>query len=219
MSFIDFVKNKNVAIVGPASSIIGSKQGKYIDSFDIVIRLNKALPLPENLKEDIGTKTDILYNCLNRRRRNRNRINFDVLKKNKVEYLCCPYPPIYPFRKDIIAFKKKNRDFIKFRHINTRYYLRLRRRMHTNPNTGVCAILDILRYPIKSLYITGITFFKGGYYKEYKKQTEKQALQQMMRANIHQQEGQRRYMKRVFLSDKRIKMDKTLKRIVTRFKT
>ena len=35
------------------------------DKFDLTIRLNKSLPLPTSLKNDIGTKTDIIYNSLN----------------------------------------------------------------------------------------------------------------------------------------------------------
>lgn len=216
MSFADFVRDKTVVLVGPAPSIIGTKQGKYIDSFDIIIRLNKALPIPEHLKEDIGSKTDILYNCLNPKPHCGGKINFEVLKKNNVEYLCCPYPPIYPFKKNIDAFKKNNKGFIKFKHFDTDYYLRLKKWMHTNPNTGVCAILDILRYPIKSLYVTGITFFKGGYYKEYRNQNEKQVLALMAKYNFHQQEGQKKYMKKVLQRDERITMDKTLKDIVAK---
>ena len=36
-----YFKDKSVVIVGPSPSLKGSGQGKYIDSFDIVVRVNK----------------------------------------------------------------------------------------------------------------------------------------------------------------------------------
>ena len=42
-----FLKNKRVALVGPASSVVGSQQQELLDSYDIVVRLNKAFPVPE----------------------------------------------------------------------------------------------------------------------------------------------------------------------------
>ena len=60
-----FLKDKTVVIVGPAPSIIGSNQGKLIDSFDIVIRLNKALPIPEHLKHLGMSHTEPIRRLLN----------------------------------------------------------------------------------------------------------------------------------------------------------
>ena len=58
----NLVKNKNVALVGPASSIAGSKNGELIDSHDIVVRLNYA---KIQNKEDSGSKTNIIYYAIN----------------------------------------------------------------------------------------------------------------------------------------------------------
>lgn len=63
--YAHFLKDKTVALVGPSESISGTNKGHIIDKFDIVVRLNKSLPLPSKLAADIGTKTDILYNSLN----------------------------------------------------------------------------------------------------------------------------------------------------------
>ena len=61
-----YLCGKNVAIVGPASSIVRTNSGRLIDTFDVVVRLNKSLPLTRKLIPDIGSRTDILYNSLNR---------------------------------------------------------------------------------------------------------------------------------------------------------
>jgi len=52
------LKNKTVALVGPASSLKGQQKGQYIDSFDYVVRINYA-----NIQSvlDAGSRTDIVY--------------------------------------------------------------------------------------------------------------------------------------------------------------
>ena len=97
----EYFRDKSVVIVGPSPSLKGSGQGEYIDSFDIVVRVNKGWwpattldpefteyiaeqlyecydkddyqsyehfkeieyhILPGCLQNDIGSRTDVLYN-------------------------------------------------------------------------------------------------------------------------------------------------------------
>jgi hypothetical protein len=91
--FANYVSNKCIALVGPASSIIGSNKGPVIDKFDLVVRLNKALPLPENLKNDIGSRTDIIYNSLNTiDYPGENNLSTRLYKKHNVQFVCSSYP-------------------------------------------------------------------------------------------------------------------------------
>ena len=61
----NFVKNKRIAIVGPSNNTKDTNQGTYIDSFDLVVRLNKTFDIPKKLQNDIGSKISILYNSMN----------------------------------------------------------------------------------------------------------------------------------------------------------
>src|SRR6266568_2263825 len=64
LQYEKLLKNKTVAVVGPARTLIGTGQGRFIDSHDIVVRFNDAfqqLPVSSSLSVDIGTKADILY--------------------------------------------------------------------------------------------------------------------------------------------------------------
>lgn len=54
-------KNKNVAIVGPATSLIGSGCGSEIDTFDLIVRHNNSYPVPAELQYDYGTRCDVLF--------------------------------------------------------------------------------------------------------------------------------------------------------------
>ena len=56
--FQNFLNKKKIALVGPASSIEKDKNGEFIDSHDIVVRLNYAkIKNPDHS----GTKTDVIY--------------------------------------------------------------------------------------------------------------------------------------------------------------
>lgn len=59
MSLESTIKNKNVAVVGNATSLFYQKHGAFIDSHDIVIRFNKASPVMcHNVEKTHGSKFD-----------------------------------------------------------------------------------------------------------------------------------------------------------------
>jgi hypothetical protein len=211
--YLNFLKNKRIVVVGPAPTILGSKQRELIDGYDVVVRLNKALPLKAGLLDDVGTRTDVLYNCMNPSPECGDKIDEEMLHENGVKFLVSPYPPLrnakYRFKRDIDFFLKKRKGIVKFCWMDEHYFERLMRIMQV-PNTGICAILDILTVDIKELYITGFTFFKGGYIKEYRPYNEQQVLAKMAKHNLHNQEKQFRYMKDKLLGDSRVKMDQGL---------
>ena len=224
-AYLKYLKGKRVVVVGPAPSIVGSKQREFIDSFDIVVRLNKAVPVPLTLIDDIGTRTDVLYNCMNPSEECGGQINVKNLRNNGVKFLVAPYGPITTidkrytrFKSDIYNFITNNsEDDLAISHIDSDYFKSLLKIMKL-PNTGVNAILDLLSTEISELYITGFTFFKGGYYKEYRRYNEKEVLDRMNKYGLHDQEKQMLHMKDVLLNDARVKMDKTLMEIIMEYK-
>jgi GT2 family glycosyltransferase len=212
--YFEFMKGKRVAIVGPAPNVIGSKQGKKIDSYDIVIRVNKFLFSDNRHEDDLGSRTDILYNCLNRDPENGGPITIGMMTDNNVQWVCCPYPEIAPFDRDVVTFKNLNKGKVPFHVIDEEYYVDVSNQMGTRPNTGIVAILDILNQHVKELYITGFTFFQGGYYKDYRPLNEKQVMGRMDAHKNHSQEPQRKFIKYVYEHDKRVTVDKDLEKIL-----
>ena len=209
-----FLNNKSVAIVGPARSIRGSRGGKFIDSHDVVVRLNRALPIPNSLKKDIGSKIDILYNCLKEDDRNGGDINIQLWKKSGVRFVSSPYPILNFSKNDIRTFLKKNKNSLKFHKFPILQYRMLEKELKTRPNTGFLAIIDLLSYNIKSLYVTGITFGIDGYYKEYSDISLKE-YSKMANGKNHKQQPQFLYIKnKIFGLDKRFIPDKTLELIL-----
>jgi len=57
----DYLKDKKVALVGPAPYLRGKKKGSEIDSYDVVVRIQ------HNIydSDDYGSRSDIIQSCLN----------------------------------------------------------------------------------------------------------------------------------------------------------
>ena len=209
----EYLKGKRVCIVGPAPTIKHLEQKEEIDSYDVVIRLNKALPVPESLFSSSGTKTNVLYNCLNPEPESGGTLHIGYLQE-EVDWLVCPYPNILPFSIDIKNFIRNNQDRVSFCHFEEEYYAKIISEINTRPNTGLLTILDVLSCEIEELYITGITFFKGGYVDEYRYHTEESVMERMRQHGNHVQPPQISLFKKVLANDPRIKMDRFLEEVV-----
>jgi hypothetical protein len=212
--FTNLVKEKKVILVGPSITVQECELGKFIDSFDIVVRLNKSLPIPPKLKTHIGSRTDILYNSLNMSDYpGENNIHPIFLKRNQIKYLRCPYPPITPFRHDIESFQKKNKGIIHFGFIPLDYYKKLRNGLGTRPYTGICAIADLLNCGVKELYVMGMDFYTYGYAQYYRK-ISSEKLKKLRNNNIHKRFPQINLVKRFYLLDNRLIVDNILENIL-----
>jgi len=213
--YSDFLKNKTVALVGPAESIIGTGKGDIIDKFDIVVRLNKSLPLPKDMKNDIGTKTSILYNSLNTIDfPGQNKFSNRFLKEHEIQFISCPYPiEIELFRNDILNYIKRNNFGIPFKTMDLNSYKSLERSIQTRPFTGTCAIVDLLSYDLKLLYITGLDFYTTKYYKKYRIITDQQQLNTQNNI-IHKSYPQLNLLKHISLFDQRVYIDNYLDQLL-----
>lgn len=217
-----YLKGKTVVLVGPASSILGQGYGSEIDKYDVVVRLNKGFPVPKKLTKDVGTRTDIIYNCMNPSDECGGEISIPKLKKQGVKFLVGAYPCLERVKGTRLRTKKDNLEFFSrsrqqnypnFCHTDEKYFLEMWKIMKL-PNTGTICILDLLRFKIKSLHITGITFFKGGYIRSYRNYDEQGILNHMARFNLHQPEKQLKYMTQTLSSDPRVTLDATLSEII-----
>jgi hypothetical protein len=209
-SFHKFIEGKSIAIVGPSNSIVGRKLGNYIDKHDLIVRLNKSLPIPKNRYIDIGSRTEIIYNSLNTTDYpGENQIHPNFFYQHGIQYLCCSYPSIYPFKNDIMKFISLNRGLIPFRYLDLELFQKLENILRTRPYTGTCAIVDLLKFNIKKLYITGLDFYATAYYSEYRK-LDKSETKQKRHNNIHDAKPQIDLLRSLVLNDPRIEPDSVL---------
>lgn len=212
--FLSLVKNKRVIIVGPSITVQECNLGSFINNFDVVVRLNKSLPIPIKMHPHIGNRTDILYNSLNTTDfPGENKFDPFFLKKQKVKYLRCPYPPISPFTNDIKSFCRKNKNTVDFGHIDTNYYIKLEHSLGTRPYTGTCAIADLLHCGVKELFVMGIDFYTYKHSFYYRNVSERK-LQKLRNNNIHRRKPQIDLLRRFYLLDNRLIVDNILDEIL-----
>lgn len=213
--FFDYIKDKSVALVGPAESILNTKKGHIIDRFDVVVRLNKSIPLPKDLAKDIGTKTDVLYNSLNTSDfPGENKLSPTLHKKYGIKFVCSSYPFNHSvFKDDILRYVRKYKFELPFKVMDDNRFRRFESALGTRPYTGTCAIMDLLCYPIKYLYITGLDFYYSRYYGQYR-EISKGQLKHTRNSNIHNAKPQLAYLKHISLLDDRIILDSFLNKIV-----
>ena len=213
-TFLSLIKNKKVIIVGPSITVQKCNLGTFINNFDVVVRLNKSLPIPTKMYPHIGYRTDILYNSLNTTDYpGENKFSPHFLKREKVKYLRCPYPPISPFAKDIQSFNRKNKNMIDFGHIETNYYAKLEYCLGTRPYTGTCAIADLLQCGVKKLFVMGIDFYTYKHSFYYRNVSETK-LQKLRNNNIHIRKPQIDLIERFYLLDNRLVVDNILDEIL-----
>jgi len=179
---------KTVAIVGPARTIVGTGRGSLIDSFDLVVRFNdmiEQLPIGPRLAADIGARADIFY-CnqvilrqrlleqegMSHRRFARMcdsaQIKYLVCTNNSLSYGVTGTPSAACDERDR-SVPSRMEALLAAQQLSTRFRLMhaasefARRWLGGNwGRTGFLAILDLLSFDIRRLYVTGMTLFHGG---------------------------------------------------------
>lgn len=210
--YSDYLTGRRVALVGPAPTVIGSGLGKQIDSYDRVVRLNHALPIPPDLMADVGKRTDILYHNL--WQDHPKAPSFEQLVPilvESVQWMCGASPYVHlkiNHAKNIDDFTKVLGDQLSFRTVDTRKYLALGWRLRCTPNAGISAIQDLLSFDIEELYIVGFTFFqtKKPHYDGY--------LGMPGSSKVHNQNTQMEQLRRWCRNDERIHLEDSVHQIL-----
>lgn len=204
--FNSFLKNKTVALVGPANYLSQFKFGKEINSKDIVVRINRGMELIKNNEIHLGNRTDVLYNCMVEHPDNGGVIDINELLKNKVKWICTvPHSSfdgskIYPFvhpKANLIKLIKLNLKF-NFHICDSKLLKNLNKNISCRANTGFAAIFDLLQHDLKELYITGFSFYLDSFLKGYKKECnrdEENFSLDCFKSVRHNQQEQWQYLK------------------------
>lgn len=174
---LELVKGKSISLVAPAPYLIGKGRGKEFDNYDLIVRPNEIIPLP-NLRKDYGHRTDILFCNFGTpwmpgiKRKIQLNDNVDHFKKMKmvigsaikadhseVNYLQWPDNHISNVPKN---FESINDFNLPFYWIGVKDYKKLYNIIGVEFNTGIAAIAMLLHYPIERLNLAGFTFYHGG---------------------------------------------------------
>jgi hypothetical protein len=160
----DMIEGKTIALVGSAPSVLNNEIG-FIDSHDVVIRVSNY-----KLFKPTGARTDIHYSFFG-----------NSIKKTKEELiedgvkLCMCKCPNDKFMESAWHRRHGKLNGVDFRYIyearkqwwfcdtyipTTEEFLENFRLLNDHvPTTGFSAVLDVLKYQPKSIYMTGFDFF------------------------------------------------------------
>lgn len=148
---------KRVAVVGPSPHILGLKQGEKIDNYDVVVRIGQIFPIPKEVKEDVGTKFNIVAHSFNQ-------FQIPVCDKeflNSLDFVLCSMASL--------DFKPEHDAFINSLSTNALnlddlFFYKMCRDTGTIINSGFAAMLLLLEYDIAELFVTGYSFYNMGKY-------------------------------------------------------
>lgn len=164
------IDGKRVALIGPSPHLINKKLGKYIDSFDIVVRINE-LGVANDCYEDYGSKTDIAFLTLTKEA-------IPVYKKMifglDIENLKMVVSPRDEFNTDTTKnfiddknsfeyFQQLPINNIEFFQVSKPPPLDVYKLFNCFPSTGSLTIFELLKYDFKELFICGFSFFTTKY--------------------------------------------------------
>lgn len=216
------LENKKVIIVGPSSYLENRKMGNFIDSYDIVVRINNLHDTTNSqLVDDFGKQTDLIYydgSTTNTRLQS-------YIDCNPLEIICT-YPETEWFFKSRCANNVNTfHSHLNGRVIDEELYTDLKydldNNMKTRPNSGLIAIVDLLTFPIAELYITGIDFYRNSYstyHPDYGK-TELESIKEIFKkgdaGDVHDINKQFMYFKNLFHNESRLKTDDIMLNYIT----
>lgn len=216
--------NKRIAIVGPASSAYNTGRGEFIDSFDYIVRVNKAPHLVATQKWtiDIGSRTDILFHSFfENEETGGGKLDFSLYEKQGVKYIINPIAA-YPGYRVTFNFYKKYLSKRVVYSLDKGWYKKLVASLDGfRPTIGISSLSYILESDFSELYITGFTFYKtpfGEGYRDHMKEGHK-ALSVIKEAGLHDPEKEFEAFCNTFKKNraKNIIVDETLKSILEQY--
>lgn len=167
-------RKKRVAIIGATDSAFEQQDGKRIDQFDIVIWLNKAPHYWSAEKaEFIGSKCTFLFHSYYENQYSGGGpVDWKLYDKLGIEKVINPNFSFKGFTTHLNYYKRN----LRFRNtyiLSKKSYKQIVNRMDGYlPTVGYVALNTVLNSECEEVYITGFTFFKTPYAKDYRKELQ-----------------------------------------------
>jgi len=149
--FHDYHKDKTVVIVGPSACLLRDEYGSFIDSHNIVVRVNLGVPDPA-LKKHVGSRTDVWSSTYG------NKKSKDYMNRYNATYIFCPYHSPLGH-----ASIRNAKNFVQ---APKKAYEQCKKDSHTTlPTGGLLTYNYYARYiPCKGIDVIGFDFYKSSYF-------------------------------------------------------
>tara|TARA_R110000772_G_scaffold214067_2_gene324600 strand:+ start:3189 stop:4373 length:1185 start_codon:yes stop_codon:yes gene_type:complete len=165
---LDIISGKRCIVVAPSGYLKGrgARSGKFIESFDCVVKCNTTLHI-EDQNNELGRRCDIWYG-LPHYPSTPWYISFNLIKKQGVKLLSIlPRFSLFSDTWDIAMdwFSKENENYnVKWREASLEAFDNLHRQLDCVPFTGVYAVIDLLNEGAETVYAYGHDFYQTGYF-------------------------------------------------------
>lgn len=213
--YLSEMAGKKVIIVGPAGYLEGRAKGNWIDSFDVVVRINHAIPILNT--KDYGSRTDVLYHILSHRGAEDQhkklvvREEIEEWQESGLKWLVSSHGPL----SDRIKIMGPIIDgAFPWTCVHDRFAARVKKQIgKKSPNTGITAILHLLSSNLRSLHITGFDFYSSGVYDGYGDLKEGEDAAEI-NERWHSIPEQKTFLKKIIQRDNRVVIDSHLQGVL-----
>ncbi len=166
----DVFKGKRVAVIGAADSAFENKDGDYINTFDYIVRINKAPhSLTKEKMEFIGNRTDVLFHSFYENEiSGGGPIDLKLYNKQGIKYIVNPNNNLMGLKVHLNYFKRNLNDHMTYL-LPKNFYKHMIRNFGTwIPTAGYSGLYSVMQSGCSEIYITGFTFFKTPYADDYR---------------------------------------------------
>lgn len=166
----NWFRGKRVAIIGGADSAYKEKLGGYIDSYDVVVRINNGVRVIDKYKEYIGKRTDFLFHTFYENiEGGGSPIELDLWNNMEVRQVVFSHSLNSSYGHNLRNFVTFNKGQFSVIHLgDTMCQANIRCVFPYYPTTGLIAIHSILMCEPLEVYVTGITFFRTAHHQSYR---------------------------------------------------
>jgi hypothetical protein len=218
---VSYFENKRVVIVGPASSAFKTGKGAVIDSFDIIVRVNKSAGVVDTnkFKEDIGTRTDVLFHSFfENQESGGGPLDLTMFDRQGIKFLVNPRNNYKGFRNSLNFYKKYLQKRTIYTLDKSDYKVICAPLNGYRPTVGFTALSYLMNNAnFRELYVTGFTFYRtpfGSGYRDHIQDPEK-AKAFILEQGYHNIDLEFEAFKNLFNSTrKNILLDDTLAAII-----
>jgi hypothetical protein len=199
------LKGKRVALISKAPSLEGTNLGPEIDRYDVVVRINQAFDFASELHSDYGSRTDVVYDTMNRSSIKLLNAYWDTHTGKELIFVR------HNIKYNEVPALEYLRPDIKFRYAHPSI---LARNFRPLVQTGILAAADILKdSEVSELFIAGFDFYtnKASYTNDAIQKTisvihEGEALKTAQGRVPHDQRQQAKFFVDFVSSDPRVKL-------------
>lgn len=170
MEFENIIADKSVCIIGRSPHLHGLGLGKFIDSHEIVIRVNSGTPESQNAA-DFGTKTSAIAIALTLRNLEfyKNLLSTEKVRNEKEFFVFCPtqssdiHPRWYPRESgsifDIFSLTGIEEKLV---HWGDKKSKDLEALLGAQPTTGLATAFAAVTAEPKEVFLCGFSFYSRG---------------------------------------------------------